>query len=56
MMNAKSIDFRRNGRQPSTHKVPSKTFDPAKQDSYNYVNTITAYDSWVTPTTSAPIS
>lgn len=30
----------------STHKVPdNKTFDPAKQDSYNYVNSITAYDS-----------
>ena len=30
----------------STHKVPeNKTFDPTKQDSYNYVNTITAYDS-----------
>ncbi|NIG98720.1 MAG: flagellar hook protein FlgE [Serratia symbiotica] len=30
----------------STHKVPeNKDFDPSKQDSYNYVNTITAYDS-----------
>jgi flagellar hook protein FlgE len=30
----------------STHKVlENKDFDPSKQDSYNYVNTITAYDS-----------
>lgn len=29
----------------STHKVPSVAFDPAKSDSYNYVSTITTYDS-----------
>lgn len=30
----------------STHKVPENaTFDPTKSDSYNYVNTITTYDS-----------
>ncbi|CAI0950397.1 flagellar hook protein FlgE [Serratia proteamaculans] len=47
MMNAKaSTSGTMVANLKSTHKVPdNKTFDPAKQDSYNYVNTITAYDS-----------
>lgn len=47
MMNAKaSTSGEMFANLKSTHKVPeNKTFDPAKQDSYNYVNTITAYDS-----------
>lgn len=47
MMNAKaSTSGSMVANLKSTHKVPeNKTFDPAKQDSYNYVNTITAYDS-----------
>jgi flagellar hook protein FlgE len=47
MMNAKaSTSGEMVANLKSTHKVPeNKTFDPAKQDSYNYVNTITAYDS-----------
>lgn len=47
MMNAKaSTSGEMVANLKSTHKVPeNKTFDPTKQDSYNYVNTITAYDS-----------
>ena len=47
MMNAKaSTSGNMVANLKSTHKVPDNhTFDPAKKDSYNYVNTITTYDS-----------